>query len=199
LVFGVLVLPGYLLSNGIEHGRGTDASKPDLYVLAKAVFASLIWLFFTYWLGIDDLVRWVDKDTLGDHSVPAALWRGSLLIFAPYLVGRLLGRAVERQTPLLAPVLNMLGIGTSFGTPWDLAWERVGESNSPILVTVTLEDGRKVAGHFGAESRASVSPQSPAIYLEEAYETDKSGNVVVYDRGAHIDGEKISAIAFEEL
>lgn len=197
LIFGVLIVPGYLLDQGIEHGRKAATGRPDLHVLAKAVVVSLIWLFFTYWWGVDDLINWVDDDTLGDHSVPAGLWRASVLVILPYFVGRFLGRSVDRDTPLLARPLRWLGVGSPFQTPWDLAWEQVKSAPAAVLVTVSLEDGRKIAGQFAGASQASVSPEPPQIYLEEAYETTNGGELVVYDRGVHIDGAKIAAVAFQ--
>jgi Family of unknown function (DUF6338) len=199
LIFAVLVLPGYLLGKGIGHGRRADSPGPDLHVLAQAVFASLIWLFFTYWWAIDDLIRWVDDGALGDHSTFAGVWRSSVLVLAPYFVGRALGMAVEQDLPIVAPILRWLGIGAPFGTPWDVAWDQVEDAQAPILVTVTFSDGRKLAGQFAEDSRASVSPQPPELYLEEAYETTDDGQIVVYDQGAHIDGSKIVAIAFKSL
>lgn len=198
MIFAVLILPGYLLDQGVQHGRKVQTDRPDLHVLAKAVVVSLIWLFLTYWWGVDDLINWVDDDRLGDHSVSAGLWRAAVLAVAPYFVGRLLGRSVDRDTPLLAPPLRWLGVGSPFQTPWDLAWEQVASAPAGVLVTVSLDDGRRIAGQFAGASRASVSPEAAEVYLEQAYETTNSG-VVVYDRGAHIDGAKISAVAFQSL
>ncbi len=197
LIFGVLVLPGYLLGQGIEHGRKADTGRPDLHVLAKAVVASLIWLFLTYWWGVDDLISWVDEDTLGDHSVLAGLWRASVLVVAPYFVGRFLGRSVDRSTRLLARPLRWLGIASPFQTPWDLAWEQVKTAPAGVLVTMSLDDGRKIAGQFVGASLVSVSPEAREVYLAEAYETTSTGELIVYDRGAHIDGAKIAAVAFQ--
>ena len=136
---------------------------------------------------------------MSDHSLLAGLWRASVLVVAPYFVGRFLGRSVDRDTPMLARSLRWLGIGSPFQTPWDLAWEQVETAPAGVLVTVSLDDGRKIAGQFARASRASVSPEAPEVYLEEAYETTSAGELVVYDRGAHIDGAKIAAVAFQAL
>jgi Family of unknown function (DUF6338) len=68
------------------------------------------------------------------------------------------------------------------------------------LVVITLGDGSKIAGQFASQSRATVSPQSPEVYLEQAYEVKEDGDpsIVVYDRGVHVAGSQIAAIAFKD-
>lgn len=198
LIFAVLVVPGYLLSQGVEQGRNVDADRPDLHVLAKAVVVSVIWLAITWPIAVEDLVTWVDAETLGEHSYLAAAWRAGVLILLPYLVGRTLGELIERNVAVIAPILRAMRIGTTFGTPWDLAWARVQASAGPVLVTVRLDDGNKLVGQFAKRSSASVSPQHHEVFLEEAYEDD-AGQLVIYHQGLHIDGDKIAAVSFQEL
>lgn len=200
VIFTVMIAPGYLLTQGIAQGRNVDADLPDLHVLAKAVVASVLWLIATWWWATEALIRWVGEDTVDQHSTGAVTWRAAVLIIGPYVLGRFLGMAVKGKWRGISPVLRAMGIASTRGTPWDFAWQEVTESGKPLLVIVTLDDGTKVAGQFAERSRATVSPQQPEVYLEEAYEVKKDGtpSLVVYDRGVHVAGEKISAIAFKE-
>ena len=201
MIFTVLIAPGYLLNQGIAQGRNVDAGRPDLHVLARAVIASVIWLLFTWWWGTEALIRWVGDDTIDAHSAGAVSWRSAVLILGPYVVGHLLGFAVNRKWPFASPALRAMGIASTRGTPWDFAWQQVSDATGPILVIVTLDDGSKVAGQFAGNSRATVSPQEPEVYLEQAYEIrqdDRDADLVVYDRGVHVSGTRITAIAFSE-
>jgi hypothetical protein len=200
VIFTVMIAPGYLLTQGIAQGRNVDADLPDLHVLAKAVVASVLWLIATWWWATEALIRWVGNDTVDMHSAGAVTWRAAVLIVGPYVVGRILGAAVKGKWKAISPVLEAMGIASTRGTPWDFAWQEVTKGGKPLLVVVTLDDGSKVAGQFAGGSRATVSPQLPEIYLEQAYEVKKDGtpSVVVYDRGLHVAGDKISAIAFKE-
>jgi hypothetical protein len=199
IIFAVLIAPGYLLNQGIAQGRDVDAGRPDLHVLARALVASVIWLLMTWWWASEKVIRWVSEDKVDQHSVFADTWRAVVLVLLPYLVGRLLGSAVQRNWKG-AEVLRGLGIASTRGTPWDFAWQRVKDNDKPTLVIITLQDGRKVAGQFANGSRATVSPQDPEVYLEQAYELKEPGgtDLVVYDRGLHVDGSRISAIAFKD-
>jgi Family of unknown function (DUF6338) len=200
-IFTVLIAPGYLLNQGISQGRNVDAGRPDLHVLARAVVASVIWLLITWWWATGDLIRWVGDDAIDAHSPWAVIWRSVVLIIGPYVVGHLLGLAVARKWRYVSPALRALGIASTRGTPWDFAWQRVADASGPVLVIVTLDDGSKVAGQFAEYSRATVSPQDPEVYLEQAYEVrqdGKKGSLVVYDRGVHVSGARITAIAFQE-
>jgi hypothetical protein len=197
IIFSVLIAPGYLLTQGINLGRNVDAERPDLHVLAKAVVASIIWLLLTWWWATEDLIRWLGDDSIDDHSALAAVWRGIVLVVLPYVAGRLIGAAVENNWRVAAPLLRGLGIASNHGTPWDFAWQRVAETQAPLIVVITLVDGTKVVGQFADMSRASVSPQAPEVYLEESYESKGEG-LVVYNRGVHVAGSQIAAIAFKD-
>jgi Family of unknown function (DUF6338) len=200
IIFAVLIAPGYLLNQGIAQGRDVDAGRPDLHVLARALVASVIWLLLTWWWASEKVIRWVGEDKVDQHSVPADTWRAVVLVLLPYAVGRLLGSVVQRNWRG-ADLLRNLGIASTRGTPWDFAWQRVKDDREPTLVIITLEDGRKVAGQFANGSRATVSPQEPEVYLEQAYELKEGGGeqLVVYDRGMHVDGSRIAAIAFKGI
>lgn len=200
IIFTVLIVPGYLLNQGIAQGRDADIGRPDLHVLARALIASMIWLVLTWWWATEDMIRWVSEDRTDGHTVFAITWHAAVLVVLPYLVGRLLGEAVERRWRL-GSLLRALGIASTRGTPWDFAWQRVSEQTTPTIVIITLEDGSKVAGQFASNSLATVSPQEPEVYLEQAYELKEDGSaaeLVVYDQGVHVAGARIAAIAFKQ-
>lgn len=80
-------------------------------------------------------------------------------------------------------------------TSWDYRFSKINEAE---WVRVTLKDGTKIAGYFGANSFASSVESERDLYIEEMYYTDicESWERLIPSRGILIKGEEIKYIEF---
>jgi hypothetical protein len=94
LVFVLAIAPGYLLVRGFSVGRNHVAPGRDLYVLAEAVVASVLWLAVVYLFAEERLSEYgllprndTTLEAKGDHVAVFLL----VVVLAPYVLGRALG------------------------------------------------------------------------------------------------------------
>ncbi len=59
--------------------------------------------------------------------------------------------------------------------PTALAWDFVFQNRPECVVIVTLTDGRKIYGHYGAGSFVTGYPYEPQIYLSQQWHTNADG------------------------
>ncbi|HYP56293.1 MAG TPA: DUF6338 family protein [Solirubrobacterales bacterium] len=203
LVFALLIVPGYQLVRGYAVASGADAPDRDLYVLAQAVVASLVWLALT-WPAVRNLLIWVGEDALGDHLLCVYLI-APLVVGLPYLVGSVGGSAVKK---LAAPrgakgptavlrFLSAVGI-VGRGTSWDRVWLGAIKAGRAVA-TVDLVNGKSIVGQFASNSFVAASPAAPAVFFERAYEVDANGTTTTFAAGAFIDAAQIVAIKFNRI
>lgn len=203
LVFALLIVPGYQLVRGYAAASGADAPDRDLYVLAQAVVASLVWLALT-WPAIHNLLVWVSEDKVGDHVLLVYLI-APLVVGLPFLVGSLGGMVAKSVTAphgskgpaALARVLSAVGL-TGRGTSWDRVWLAAIKAGRAVA-TVDLANGRSIVGQFASNSFVAASPAAPAVFFERAYEVDANGVATTFAEGAFIDADQIVAIKFNSI
>ncbi len=106
----------------------------------------------------------------------AAAW--FLLVFGgPALVGLALG--LNARQGLTRSFLGRLRLSVIHVMP--TAWDWKFAANQVHWVLVTLKDGTRFAGIFGADSFASSDPAERDLYLEKVYDLDDANNWI--DRG----------------
>ncbi|WP_334676251.1 DUF6338 family protein [Klebsiella pneumoniae] len=59
--------------------------------------------------------------------------------------------------------------------PTGRAWDYFFGLKVPCWMIITLKDGKKIAGKYGANSFASSAPEPEQIYLEEHWELNSDG------------------------
>lgn len=59
-----------------------------------------------------------------------------------------------------------------FVSPEKVPWDWHFSKRESYWVIVTLKDGRKIGGKFGLKSRASASPKSKEIFIEDIWKLD---------------------------
>jgi len=64
--------------------------------------------------------------------------------------------------------------GRFFVSPEKVPWDWHFSKREAYWVIVILKDGRKIGGKFGLESRASASPKSKEIYIEDIWKLDEN-------------------------
>lgn len=81
--------------------------------------------------------------------------------------------------------------------PWDWFFDK----NESMWAIITLKDGRKIGGIYGASSYVSSYPLQEQIYLETIWKLDENGAFVApveRSKGVIILGEDISTVEFFE-
>jgi uncharacterized protein DUF6338 len=204
LVFGVIVVPGYLLLRGYYVGRAHIVPEKDLYVLAQAVVGSLIWLAAT-WIVVEDLLGWIQHDQLGSH-VLESYGVASLIVVVPYIVGRLAGALVRfafkqpgtggHQPPnWLRWLTRQAGI-VEYPSAWETAWAPALAGRA--IIEVRLDDNSSVLGVFAGDSDVNLAPRSPQIFFEDSLQVQDDGSLK--SSGAiHVDGSRIVSIRFVRI
>jgi len=115
---------------------------------------------------VEDLVNRYDQD-------PAELvWRGVLIAVVPPLV-------VATTTRLWADsrfrdcLLARLGINARHEQP--TGWDFFFRQRPNVYVRVTMKDGSRVLGFYGADSFAAYAKDGRDLYLERVYAPDEGG------------------------
>jgi Family of unknown function (DUF6338) len=178
LVLAAFVLPGFitlLLKERAYTVRGEES--PFERLLNALYYSSLIYGIagFAAWLGglqRDDVTKlWEGDATLGTYLAVAICG-----LFVMPLVIAEVGRWWSRSRRLRPWTLKKLGIDLGHSVP--AGWEQLfAESQGALegnglLLRVTLEDGRAVAGFFGEKSLAGYTTDTRDIFLEERWSLD---------------------------
>ena len=190
-MFALLIVPGYSYLAGYRVGRSHSLPARDLYVVAQAVVTSVVFVALG-WLWIEDLLRWLADDTIGDHSNEAlALLLG--LIAIPFGVGRAVVALVERLGRWRLGERLLRALGALQETAWQEAWKAPLDSGS--VVRIELRSGATVEGVLEPPAGSvDFPPLAPAVYLPTAFVEGPDGGWVTMDQGAFIPGEEIETL-----
>jgi hypothetical protein len=131
-VFALLIVPGYSYLAGYRIGRSHSLPARDLYVVAQAVVTSVVFVALG-WLWIEDLLRWLADDTIGDHS-REALALLLALIAIPFGVGRSVVAVVKLVGRWKTGERVLRALGALQETAWQEAWKAPLKSGSVVRV-----------------------------------------------------------------
>lgn len=203
LVLAAFVLPGFvtlLLKERAYTIRGDDS--PFERLLNALYYSSLIY-------GIAGLVGWplgLTKDDItevwrGDATYEAYLGVAVGGLFVMPLVMAEIGRRWSLSRDIRPWVLKRLKIDPGHSTL--AGWEQLfAESQGALedrglLLRVSLDDGRTVAGFFGERSLAGYTTDTRDIFLEERWSLDEDDwfrAPVAESRGVWISDTQIQSI-----
>lgn len=102
-------------------------------------------------------------------------------------------------TWLLVVILKSKKYQKYFVSPEKVPWDWHFSKRKAYWVIITLKDGRRIGGKFGVNSRASASPKTKEIFIEDIWKLDKNYKFiesVKRNRGVLITGDIILAIEF---
>ncbi len=121
-----------------------------------------------------------------------------LVFFGPVIFGVLLG--FDIQMDYTRGFLRKIGLNTVHAVPsaWDWKFNRVRQLK---WVVVTLNDGTRIGGFFGANSFASSEPTERDIYLEWScrINDERSSWSFENEEGILILGKEIKTIQFSPV
>jgi hypothetical protein len=222
VVFTLVIAPGYLLVRGFRVGWARATPDRDLYVLAEAVVASVVWLAVAYLLlrpHLRDLgLLPMKQATIERHGSDVA-WLLLAVVLTPYVLGRGVGRIAAKGAGALGDLTA--GIDRRFSpdrgwaakaacwcsqfvgrsailtlpTAWDRAW--AVHRTRRRQVTVLLDDGIYVRGRV---DRVDTTPLPHQVVLAEGEGFDRDGNGVGIARGpggVYIESTEIRAVFFD--
>ncbi|HEU4703242.1 MAG TPA: DUF6338 family protein [Conexibacter sp.] len=222
IVFTLVIAPGYLFVRGFSVGRTRTPPDRDLYVLAEAVVASVVWLALVY-LVEHDRLRTVGilprSDTALEQHGIAIAWTVLAIVLAPYVLGRLGGWLQRTVADGLAAGLSWVDArrGAAPGraaraalwgadavgrwqmlrppTAWDRAWSEQRARGGPV--TIHLRDGLIVRGSV---ERVDTSPLQHQVVLSDGAGFDANGLPVELASGpggVYIESTEIRAVFFD--
>lgn len=218
-MFLLVIAPGYLGVRGFSVGRNHVAPARDLYVLAEAVVASVVWLIVVY---LAEHGRLADygvlprDDRLLEENGESVAALVLALVLLPYVLGRLLGWSHRWFVRGLAAVAAWLTsrtwryarpirwLGRTLGnaalltppTIWDRAWTQAKVRAN--VAVVELKEGGYVRGAIGD---VDLSPLPPQVLLTSGEAFDADANPLPLARGpagVYLGGSEIRAVYFEE-
>lgn len=226
IVFALVIAPGYMFVRGFSLGRAHIPPARDLYILAEAVVASVVWLAAFYLANRGLLERYgllpVDEAVMEAHTLEI----GRLLlviVLAPYVVGRVAGTAARVGGRAAAQGVKWVLENVPGDLPgWGGLWRRgvrrlakaVGESpllrpptswdrawatarDDASIATVHLKDGGMVRGSLAS---VDVSPLPRQVVLANGQGFDEEGvpiPLALGPNGVYLEGAEIKAVYFE--
>jgi hypothetical protein len=193
----VAVVPGFLFLQGYHRGRDQPIA-PDLFVIAKAGVASLVFVTVLWavpgWSWLEDgstVVDWIRDKEFDEHReyFLVLVWLGFSLA---YFSGLAIGWAIDRLGghPVIGRLLAWAGLLRPRSL-WSLVLER--ELAVSSLVVVRLKDGREILGAF--DSTAAATPDLRELVLPLYVVDDDTGTVSPDGRVLYLRGEEIASIA----
>jgi Family of unknown function (DUF6338) len=224
IVFTLVIAPGYLFVRGFSVGRTHVPPERDLYVLAEAIVASVVWLVVVYLVArgrLDDygLLPRDDKEIESNGTEVARLLL--VVVIGPYFLGRILGwvtrMGLRRLEDAIEGVLSGLPKGRS--GPWKrlnalaraaaealsetaaltppTAWDRAWSRRERAKVTVHLKEGSII---HGTASRVDRSPLPHQVFLSSGDGFDEDGNPMELAEGrsgVFLEAAEIRAVFFD--
>lgn len=222
IVFTLVIAPGYLFVRGFSVGRTRTPPDRDLYVLAEAVVASVVWLAIAYLLvhaRLRTLGLLPRRDAQLQAHGAAVVWLLLGVVLLPYLLGRVGGWLQRtfaqrlangtawieehvrpeqgRLASLLLTVTAAVGRWQMLRPPtaWDRAWTEQRARSGPV--TLHLQDGLIVRGSV---ERVDTSPLQHQVVLSEGAGFDKDGTPLELASGpggVYIESTEIRAVFFD--
>jgi hypothetical protein len=204
----VAIVPGFLFLQGYNRGRA-QAPSPDIFVLAKAVLASLLFVSLVVFMPAYRFIEsgstvadWVRDDKIYEHRTYVLLLAWPVFIFA-FLAGLGVGWAVDR--------LGRPGPGVRGKVAYFLKWggflrtETIWGSLlkdelllAPKLLLIELKEGETVIGAFDGQS--AIASDLAEVYLSETYLFEEAtGLLVPQNRAVYVKGENVRTISIAPL
>lgn len=173
----LFIVPGFIalsVRSQFVAGRDPSGNKTALlsYLTVSVIYGAFTLIF-------------VDPTAIRDSF---SAWIGFVFV-GPVLVGLLLGINVQRG--VIRRFLNKLHLYPIHAIP--TAWDWKFSSTAEEWVLVTLKDGTRFAGFYGAQSFTSSTSGERDLYIQWVYDMDEGG---VWSRN---DPEKSVLIAAGEI
>lgn len=187
LILVAAVLPGAMYTWAFERqasGYGVTLADRVLRFIATSVLFHLVFGWPEYFL-------YRIAFSSGRHLAAgqfAAAWTGALLVVGlPAAVGTIIGGLYATRTTRdgwqrirrrLSPAAEVRLLRIALGrTPAPRAWDDLFSNHPTVYLRIRTTDGPVVAGLFANKSYAAGYPDSPDLYLEEAWSVEGDGSL----------------------
>ena len=178
----VFIVPGFIalsVRSQFITGRIPSENKASLlsYLTISVIYGALV-------------LPIVDPALIQDSRL---VWFGVVFV-GPIFLGLLLG--INIQKDLVRRFLNRFGLYPAHAIP--TAWDWKFSSTPEQWVLVTLKDGTRFGGFYGAQSFTSSSPDERDMYIQWVYDIDEDGiwSVPDSENGLLIAAGEIRTIEF---
>ncbi len=179
----VFIVPGFIalsVRSQFITGRISPQNKASFlsYLTISVIYGALVLPF-------------VDPELIEKSRLS---WFG-LVFVGPIFLGLLLGLNVQKD--FVRRLLNRFGLYPVHAIPTAWDWKFNGMATDQ-WVLVTLKDGTRFAGFYGAQSFTSSSPDERDIYLQWVYDIREDGTLSPPDdeKGVLIAAGEIRTIEF---
>lgn len=161
IIFLLFVIPGFIsmkVYSVLRPNAIFDTSKAIIEIVSYSCMNYAIWFFPIYCIESSEFYL--------THPVLYFLIYLSILFISPILL-----------TIFFSWMRTWNWLRTFMLHPTGKAWDYFFGLRVPCWVIVTLKDGKKIAGKYGANSFASSAPEPEQIYLEEHWVLSNDGGL----------------------
>ncbi|WP_316509832.1 DUF6338 family protein [Klebsiella aerogenes] len=161
IIFLLFVIPGFIsmkVYSVLRPNTIFDTSKAIIEIVSYSCMNYAIWFFPIYCIESSEFYL--------THPVLYFLIYLSILFISPILL-----------TIFFSWMRTWNWLRTFMPHPTGKAWDYFFGLRVPCWVIVTLKDGKKIAGKYGANSFASSAPEPEQIYLEEHWVLSNDGGL----------------------
>lgn len=184
------IVPGfiiYVVKSKFTTGRIRTGPDIFIYYLFYSAVNYTLFGWIIYFI--------IFTDVLYDYPIIKYISWSIILFASPVFIGIIIGIADKHQW--FNRILRCIGINPihSVPTAWDYCF---GSMKFPHWIIVTLKDGTKIYGYFGAKSIASSSDNERDLVLEQMFKIDanNSWEALKEGHGVLITKEQISYVEF---
>ena len=188
LAFIVPGFVGYSVLSALVPVRAVSSELSLLRFLTFSCFNYAVWAAPLYWA--------VTQGWYARHPGLAAVGWGVVTLVSPIVIA--LGLGALRQRQAVARLHRLMGLDSIHPNP--TAWDYIFSRGVLTWVLITLNDGTRIGGYFGAGSFASSESGERDLYLEETYEVSDDGpwKRLTRDAGVWIRGTEVRMIEFRK-
>ncbi|SWV62076.1 Uncharacterised protein [Klebsiella pneumoniae] len=159
VIFLLFVIPGFIsmkMYSVLRPNAIFDTSKAIIEIVSYSCINYAIWFIPVYFIE--------SNKVYAAHPFAYFLFYLFILFASPTLLAFLFSRM--REWDWLCKYMPH---------PTGRAWDYFFGLKVPCWMIITLKDGKKIAGKYGANSFASSAPEPEQIYLEEHWELNSDG------------------------